>query len=209
MRWLICLLLISCSSIASTPKSKVVAPIDLVFKVERYKYGVLQGSSTAFSVRILNGSTFVLTNRHVCHEKADVEYVLIDSRDRRYDAKYYRNHALADLCLLRVDTVLPIAEFVSPHFDEHVMVIGSRRGVFPVFENGIIKEQVVINSFLEGENYFFLGQVIKVNTDEGASGSPVFNSDQYVVGVLFGTADGNHSYMVPSIIAKKFVEHID
>lgn len=209
MRWLIFLLLASCGpAISKTPKTNKIESIDFVFKVEKYKYGVLQGNATAFSVKTINGSTFILTNRHVCHERSDAEYVLVDKQYRRYDAKYYQNHMFADLCLLRVNATLPTVEFVSPEFDERVTVISAPHGAFPIFENGIIKQPVVINSSIEGESYYFQAQVIKVNTDEGSSGSPVFNSDQRVVGILFGTADGNYSYMVPSVIARKFVEHI-
>jgi S1-C subfamily serine protease len=210
MRWTIIFLLISCSSTTKNIRStKDFAPVESVYKIETYKYNSLRGSATAFAIKVVNDTTFILTNRHVCHEQNNVEYVLIDSSGKRYDAKYYRNHLFADLCLLKVGYILPTLELAYSQFNEHVTTIGAPHGAFPIYENGIIKQFVTINQTIKGENYFFTAQVIKVNTEEGGSGSPIFNNDKHVVGILFGTIDGNYSLMVPAQKVRQFIEHID
>lgn len=201
-------LIAACAASQVVRKAEHTAPVNFVFKIEVYKYGKLQGNATAFSVRTVNNATFVLTNRHLCHEGSDVDYVLIDNSERHFDARFYRNHMFADLCLLRVEQVLPTVYFADPVYGESVSVIGAPHGAFPIYEAGVVRDPAFIHSSIRGEDYYFQAQVVKVNTDDGSSGSPVFNSEQHVVGVIFGTTDGSHSFMVPAQTAQEFVEHL-
>jgi len=206
MRALLILLVAGCAS--NLPSTGSPSTIASVFKIERYKDGILQGNSTGVAVKVTPSATFILTNRHVCYDRGASDFILIDSNLGQHSATYYAVHSFADLCLLKTAEHFPIVELNTPVFNEAVISIGAPHGAFPVFNNGIIKALVRINSTINGESYFFSAQAILIDNEGGNSGSPVFNSQHKVVGVLFGTRDGHNSLMVPTNIIIPFIENM-
>lgn len=198
------LLLVGCSSVQRETKQ---TPLDSIFKLEVYKYGVLKGNATAFAAKVVNNNTYILANRHACLD-TDAEYILIDSYLKRYSAKIIAIHSSYDLCLLKTNNMLPALPFASATYGEHITSIGAPRGAFPVTEYGTVKQLAVFNAKIEGQVYFFTGYFVNLNIEEGSSGSPIMNDKGQVVGVVFATIDGQLSCAIPGEVADNFVKAI-
>lgn len=207
MRLLFLLLFAGCASVPHSGSSSEPV-VNSVFKIARYKDGVLQGNASGVAVKKTGASTLILTNRHVCHDRGNSDYLLVDNNLGEHRAVYYAVHDFADLCVLKTTDTVPVVEFGSSVIDEKVVSIGAPNGVFPIFSNGVVKAPVRINSSIAGENYFFLAQSVLIDNTDGNSGSPVFNLDQKVVGIIFGTTDGRNSFMVPSSVILPFLQNM-
>ena len=198
------LFVLSCAGVQVRPASK---PIELVFRLEVYKYGILQGNGTAFIIKQTNNTAYIITNRHICRDE-DAEYVLVDANLARYDAHYFVAHNTADLCLLKIyGRFNPIqVSFASPQYGERIISIGAPHGAFPIVKTGSVKQIVVFNSVVQNFHYFFAGYYLRLDVEEGSSGSPVFNNKNEIIGIVFATIDGKLSCMIPSRTIQDFIK---
>lgn len=194
------LFLLGCATVPVKPDD----PVRFVFKVEVYRNGVLEGNGTGFIARIENDTAYVITNKHVCHEGA--EYVLVDYDFGHHSAQLYLTHDTADLCILKAyGNFKTRAIFAEPKSGEHITSIGAPHGAFPIINDGYVRFSAIFDSTIHNIHYHFAGRYVSLNSEEGSSGSPVFNDEHQVVGVMFGTVDGNLSCMIPAQTIQNFV----
>lgn len=175
-------------------------------------------SATGFSIFTENNVSYILTNQHVCNMKDVGEYMITTISGKKAEAKFVRVDAFADLCVLRAPIQIPALELAENNASvgERVMTIGAPTGVSPLFVEGMISGYYDIhmkNDPDEDGNFevHFRCQITSIPIYPGASGSPVFDANGKVIGIVFATRIGAEhvSFIVPISEVKRFVEHVD
>lgn len=178
-------------------------------------------------------SSKILTNAHVCEVVANGGIVRSDTA--RGIVKSYKVSDIHDLCLIttnnnfKVNTV--IAE-ESPEIYNDAAVVGHpalmptivTKGVFsqkelitvlvgsrPCTEEEKTNERTSIICFLMGAMPLirtFEAQVVSSTIMPGSSGSPVFNANGEISGLVFaGSGNFGYAYVVPFEYISNFLEH--
>ncbi len=172
--------------------------------------------ATGFSVKNIEGNkSFIITNQHVCSMKQNSAYLLTLQTGERVTAKYIRVDAFADICLLEADAVIPPLKISEENasYGDRVITIGGPEGVYPVIVDGFVSGyyDIEMKNEPDEEGQFeihFRAQVISAPTYPGSSGSPVFDTNGIVVGIVFaGLIDKDHiTYMVPVNEVLRFLD---
>ena len=162
------------------------------------------GSATGFSVSAsrTEGKSYILTNEHFCAAARTASQIPMSSMHISYkkgDSQLFRSDGrakiiygdpAADLCILEADEYIkPVTfdksyrgEFITP-----VRIVGGPQGSFPIVYDTYISSTAArtalpfINMHHGGREYLFLSGVIM----PGHSGSPIFNENGRVVGIVF------------------------
>lgn len=182
---------------------------DSVFKVYSIDASSHMHGGTAFQVRANSGTNFLVTNAHVCKS--------LPSTFIRYENSYHNGFSSVvkidedhDLCLLKAaDKAPPLEVHVGPlRTGQEIGFIGfpgvQYEGVG--FGNYLGKDE--LNSLCPLIGCTDLGEVLHTNIPviPGASGSPLFNTDEQVVGVIFAI---NSRYMNWSFaINSKYLQNL-
>jgi serine protease Do len=168
-------------------------------------------SGTGFSIsNDADGGSTILTNKHVCAAGGSARYVLTNSNGKKISATFDRVSPQADLCLLHTDEVLKPVKMASHDIrrGEHLVVVGAPRGTFPNFTEGYASGYCPVD--LSGDNFevHVRGMCTSVPIYPGNSGSPTFNDDGKVVGIMFAArGDSEHmTIMVPVEVILQFLD---
>lgn len=170
-------------------------------------YGTASGFSVEYNKK--TNTTYVLTNEHVCEDKVkDPELIIvgISSRNARahlspYDYQYVLSlvdhDKTMDLCLLETRGKISPVKFANPKKEltqmEQVFLIGAPAGNFPIrldtYFSGFLSRGGGFDNMIGGSNrdYLLLSELVM----GGYSGSPVFNKDGEVVGIVFASLGKN------------------
>jgi serine protease Do len=161
--------------------------------------------ATGFGFLTKYNDAFILTNKHVCSMQDKAGYVLTLYDGQKVKANFVRVDTFADICLLHANvsiTSLKLARKDASRGDR-IIVIGSPDGVYPVIVDGMVSGYYDM-TMQDNEDYgafevHFRSQVISAPIYPGSSGSPVFNVDGEVVGIIFAVkVDKEHiTFMVP------------
>jgi S1-C subfamily serine protease len=154
---------------------------------------------TGFVVKSDSSGSYIITNKHVCRDYLNGEmgaglphnqFTIIWSNFSNFPtvAKFIRTSPNHDLCLLKVDNKnIPYARISwdNPYLRQFVRSIGNpgdKRNVKIAGKVGSLKES------------WFGEYVVQFNGDiqAGASGSPVYDEKEEVVGVACGGAFGKN-----------------
>ncbi len=145
----------------------------------------------AASGAIIHGTeegSYVLSAEHVCVGKnsgsassSKISVVVIGDTGKRYRARILWTDFFSDICVLWVSSMTEgTAVRVSPRppaFGDHVMNLASPRGIaklpytLPIFEG----------KYCGSDKHFAM---YSIPTTRGSSGSPIFNDDGYLVGMI-------------------------
>jgi S1-C subfamily serine protease len=157
--------------------------------IQLYKKAVVtvatdESSGTGFSI---TGDGKILTNFHVIDGKKEVTVAFPD--DGIFTAKVVDEYESIDLALLKVDgKKLPYLKLADkPHYyaNESVHFIGN-----PLRFHGIVNEGTIIDS-IRLRDWKDKVIMMKAPVYRGNSGSPVFNDEGQVIGVVFATIKHN------------------
>ncbi len=173
---------------------------------------VIGWSGTGFSVENdpEDAGSTVLTNKHVCSAGPEASYTLTDATGKKFRATYVRVAPHADLCLLHTDAIITPVKLAKSDAKkgDHVTVVGAPRGVFPNFTEGYVSGYCPIDIVDSGFEVHLRAECTSVPIYPGNSGSPAFNDDGEVVGIMFaGRRDSEHmTIMVPVELIKQFMD---
>lgn len=160
-------------------------------------------SGTGFVVDIEEG--LVVTNSHVSGTGTIGTYFVTFENGQQAEAKLVYYDSFADVAVLKILTEdmpsdVTVIEFSdkSPKIGDEVFVISNADGQGFSFHKGHIGDLCSIDGDMPQASY-----IINMNVTGGASGSPILNSENKAIGILYG---GGKTY---SIAAKSFyVQHI-
>lgn len=173
-------------------------------------------SGTGFSILNDGKYSYIITNKHVCYPMNTAKYTLIDISGANHRALYVKKDELSDLCMLKTLSYVPPVKVADGNalFGEKILIIGAPKGVFPMITGGYIgayqdvssedfKQETVMN-----ETFKFRSQLVSATIYPGNSGSPVFNEDGEVIGVVFGNnlEAGSIGFIVPIDLVKIFIK---
>jgi S1-C subfamily serine protease len=192
--------------------------VGLVF-VQHRNQKVFTG--TGFAVRVDSQGGFVVTNQHVVVDSltgtaAEKIGVVFEGSNQNFRAEIAKLHPSADLALLRVDVrgLTPVRGLAPrdrrPAVGEPVATIGfplgldlaagadwRRLGVAATLTLGTVSR--VVPDLLQLDSY----------GAPGSSGSPVFDRDGRVVGVLYGGQPGSQGRIVYAVPVGRVYDLLD
>lgn len=192
-------------------KSTVIVKVQALATNEVTGRSELVGwSGTGFSIKKDEEGSTILTNKHVCEAGVNASYTLTDFTGKRFKATFVRVAPHTDLCLLRTEALIKPVKLAKrdARKGEHIFVVGAPRGVFPNFTDGYVSGYCFID--MAGENFEVHLRAVctSVPIYPGNSGSPAFNDNGEVVGIMFaGRRDSEHmTVMVPAELIHQFLD---
>lgn len=163
--------------------------------------------ATGFSIATNNIISLILTNKHVCELGGNAKYSIVTISSNVVDAKFIRQDAFADICLLKIETaVMPLhLSDKNGKQGEHIIIVGAPDGVLPLMVDGIISGYHNMHMKSNNDDVYenfevhFRSQLISAPIYKGASGSPAINNVGDVVGMVFAVRDEKEhiSFIVP------------
>lgn len=163
--------------------------------------------ATGFSIATKDAVSLVLTNRHVCEMGANANYILTLQSGNKIQAMFIKSDPFADICILKVKTVIPPLSLAKENSSrgDRVITIGGPDGVFPLMVDGLVSGYYNIqmkNNPDDDDGDFeihFRSQVMSAPIYPGSSGSPVLNTNGDVIGIVFAVRGekAHISFMVP------------
>lgn len=184
---------------------KIMNPVVKLYQIAFPEPEIISmvGAATGFSIkydRKLN-KTYILTNHHFCENKTeyDIGYFYVESDNitggnsidpEKYLSLVYTDER-KDLCILKTyGKIKPVkfGNYKKPlNRLDKVYVVGAPRGIFPIvtenYYSGIIHREQLFPSTMgnNGFNYLLISGIVH----EGHSGSPIYNKDGELVGIIF------------------------
>ena len=174
-------------------------------------------TATGFAIKRKGNKTFILTNYHFCIETPDgdiyveqiSENVLAQKKSNLIVGKITMMNLNTDLCLLEVKKKIPILHLSHSYnqFDE-VFTIGNPLGIFPIIVDTYISGNVKREDFVFEENrgpgnFILISQIVF----PGHSGSPVFNKNGKVIGLIMASMSGYGTVAISSDTISSFLAY--
>lgn len=172
-----------------------------------------RGGIMASGSHIGNGQ--ILTNRHVCdYFQPGFQGTVTDYKKRVWRIRDYVNSPTprVDLCVLQTNaTDLPVVEFekdasLMAKSGDWLFYVGFPAGNFNQAGGYMIGYDLVQVGDPEGESVVMYLGVVKLVTAGGASGSPVYNREGRMIGVLNAGGGGEMAF-VPQTIVEEFLRY--
>jgi S1-C subfamily serine protease len=162
-------------------------------------------TATGFSIQYdpVANISFIITNDHFCNSVDSTSSLVVEGYDESFmgvSEQYISANVLysdpgLDLCLVEAFGYIKpveIAEYDSePELFEKVFIVGGPSGNFPIIidtyvSSFIPRDEVGLGDlYIEGNDFFIVSEQIF----PGHSGSPVFNQEGKVIGVVFAAME--------------------
>lgn len=160
-------------------------------------------SGTGFIVDSKDG--YLVTNNHVVGRASVGTYFITFHNGKQAEAKVAYYDMYADFAVLKVNPADLPKEIESINFTNEipklgtdVFIVGNTEGLGFSFHSGYLSDLYEINGEMPQGSY-----VINMNSAGGASGSPVLNSENKAIGVLYG---GGKTHSVA--LKGSYVQHV-
>ena len=195
---------IKLNMVSSVVKLTYISKIPAIMSLSEAKESPM-GSATGFSIGYISDKniSYVITNDHFCtNALIDPTSKIVIEKTNKTSLDYTGEGAVADilysspeydLCLVATKTHIPAVKLkeesarINP-FDT-VYVIGAPDGTLPIilktfYSGEITRKKIKLGGMSEEGNSFLL---ISEEFYPGHSGSPVFNNEGEVIGIIFAT----------------------
>lgn len=212
-------------SASSKQDNKMLESVVLIESmIEVFGGAIPKGAATGFAVHYdkKENATYLISNNHVCNVQPNEILYFSTSQEKVSDNLIAPNHDLEiidtdpknDLCLLKARDIkiTPVSFKPSSSLGrmDAVSSIGAPSGIFPIWIDGrfsgyIDREDIHEQFASEDEQSFMLISSIIV---PGQSGSPVYDENGRVVGVIFATLGNYGGLAIPSESVIKFIKEI-
>lgn len=160
-------------------------------------------SGTGFIVDRKDG--YLVTNNHVVGRASVGTYFITFHNGKQAEAKVAYYDMYADFAILKINPADFPEEIESINFTDEipklgtdVFIVGNTEGLGFSFHSGYLSDLYDINGDMPQGSY-----VINMNSAGGASGSPVLNSENKAIGVLYG---GGKTHSIA--LKGSYVQHV-
>lgn len=171
--------------------------------------------ATGFSIAATDVVSFVLTNKHVCDMGPNANYTLTLQSGGKVQATFVRVDPFADICLLKANGMIPPLKLAKDNASQgdRILSIGGPDGAYPLIIEGFVSgyHNMHMRSDSDEDGDFevhFRAQVISAPVYPGSSGSPVFDVNGEVVGIVFAVrGEKEHiAFIVPISEVLRFLD---
>lgn len=150
----------------------------------------------------------ILTAGHVVRNAKKIIILYPNKKEIIAKDWYEQKPYIADLGIIKVETpeIESAAIFDEAILEEYVIVCGAPLGIFPVSTKGIVSGiDIKLDTSMFGENKVI---IIDAAVNGGNSGSPVFDEDNNIIGIVVGGYWGAQgmNIVVPANECQKFLE---
>lgn len=172
-------------------------------------------TATGFVFKKRGNRTFILTNDHFC-SATDGVFMIQNTEDYYYEsarvAEVEYSDEKYDLCIASTisesnEEILNIVDY-NFKFSEELFTVGAPEGNYPMFYKiyfSSFTSKDYITSTFSGINLSHGAYYISGPVEVGQSGSPVFNSRNDVVGVIFAKTGTSTGLVISSKDVLEFV----
>lgn len=173
------------------------APRDSFVKIEVITTTYFSAGSGVIISHSDNSNTFILTAGHICNDNT-VAMRVLDLFENKYDVITFVRTAEDDLCVLVIDGYINGKEMkmseTAPEIGEHIYNIAAPRAIhapnMSLMFDGYYQGQVAI------ENEKNLLSIYNLPGTGGSSGSPIFNENWEIIGVVSRGVDEFQHVMI-------------
>lgn len=171
--------------------------------------------ATGFSFAATEVVSLVLTNKHVCDMGPNADYTLTLQSGAKVHAVFVRADPFADVCLLKANAVIPPLKLAKNNAvqGDRVLSIGGPDGAYPLIVEGFISGYFNMHMRNDPDEdgdfeVHFRAQVMSAPVYPGSSGSPVFDTNGEVVGIVFAVrGEKEHiAFIVPISEVHRFLD---
>lgn len=171
--------------------------------------------ATGFSFKTTEVVSFVLTNKHVCDMGPNANYTLTLQSGGKIRATFIKVDPFADLCLLKANGTIPALPLAQQNAvqGDRVLSIGGPDGAYPLIVEGFVSGYFNMNMRNDPDEdgdfeVHFRSQMISAPVYPGSSGSPVFDVNGQVIGIVFAVrGEKEHiAFIVPISEVHRFLD---
>lgn len=192
----------------------------------------MNSGGTGSIYRSYSNASHILTNKHVCELTVNGGYVV--QNNKKYLVTHYKKFAHHDLCLVRIAKNLGVSLKVARTIEDasKVVYVSGHPSLLPhILTKGHLSDRVEIELLSEikpctkedfttrGMECIFFGgipvlkkmdaQVVSNLIKPGSSGSPVFNKNGEIIGLVYASdsREASFGYIVPQIYLFYFLQN--
>lgn len=178
--------------------------------------GIMFHAATGFSVKYdkSENASYFVTNNHFCADKNVIAFYYLDKDD--YELKEEQMMEVIaldprnDLCILKAPDSefkeLKFRESKTLRYMERLNSIGAPNGNFPMISSiafsGFIDRDIVNFGFGDGMDFLQISALVL----HGQSGSPIYDRNGKVVGIIFATLGEFGGLAIPSESIVEFLK---
>lgn len=172
--------------------------------------------ATGFSFKTTDVVSFVLTNKHVCDMGPNANYTLTLQSGGKVQAVFVRADPFADVCLLKANAIIPPLTLAKRNASQgdRVLSIGGPDGAYPLIVEGFISGYYNMHMRNDADEdgdfeVHFRAQLMSAPVYPGSSGSPVFDVNGEVIGIVFAVRrEKEHiAFIVPISEVLRFLDN--
>lgn len=166
--------------------AKSISSRDSFVKLDFFVNDVRLGSASGVIINHISNNTIILTAAHVCEINNTVKMYAVDIDFNKYDSFVVKVDERADLCLIGTKKLIPkkVAKLASHKATPGTKVFTTSAPLGIHGKNMILQFTGFYSGRVLHPKYLWYLDIHTLPTKPGSSGSPVYNSDWEVIGIV-------------------------